>query len=396
MWDAVIVGARCAGASTALLLARHGHRVLLVDRATFPSETMSTLYIHQPGVALLDRWGVLDSIIASGCPRIQTATYHIQDVVLHGPLAPFGDITATYAPRRHILDQLLINAAVKAGAEFAEGCSVSALLYSGDRVAGVRFRTRSGGEATEDARLVIGADGMRSRVAELAGAPFNIENQRASCIYYSGWTGIKCGLGMREWPGRSIGTVPTHDDVTLILTYFPQDDFPTIKSDPFKAHLESIRTMAPDLFDEISASEQAGKLQGTGDQQNFFRKAHGPGWALIGDAGHHLDSITARGITNAFIQAELLTDAVGSDLADERHLDAGLSRFAEARHERLIDDYYNTLETAKLQVKESRLKMLRAISQVPALTERYFALVAGIISMEELLTPELAKLLFKR
>jgi 2-polyprenyl-6-methoxyphenol hydroxylase-like FAD-dependent oxidoreductase len=357
---------------------------------------MSTLYVHQPGVAMLDRWGVLDSVITSGCPRIETATYHIQDVVLHGPLATFGSITATYAPRRNILDLILINAAVKAGAEFAEGCSLSALLREDNRVTGVRFRTRAGGEVSENARLVIGADGMRSRVAELAGAPFIIENERASCIYYSGWTGIKCGLGMREWPGRSIGTVPTHDDVTLILTYFPQSAFSTIKADPFKAHLESIRMVAPDLFDEISASEQAGTFQGTGDQQNFFRKACGPGWVLIGDSGHHLDSITARGITNAFMQAELLSDAINFDLTDKQHLDDTLSRFAETRHEKLIDDYYNTLEAAKLQVKDSRLKMLRAIAQVPELTERYFALVAGIISMEELMTPELAKLLFKR
>jgi 2-polyprenyl-6-methoxyphenol hydroxylase-like FAD-dependent oxidoreductase len=396
MRDAVIVGARCAGAATALLLARQGHRVLLVDRATFPSETMSTLYIHQPGIALLDRWGVLDSVADSGCPRIETATYHIQDVILHGPLAPLGDITATYAPRRHILDQLLINAATKAGVEFAEGCSVSSLLWEDDRVVGVRFRSGTGQETSERARLVVGADGMRSRVAELAGAPFIVQNERTSCIYYSGWTGIKCGLGMREWPGRSIGTVPTHDDVTLILTYFPQASFPVIRTDPLKAHLESIRTMAPDLFDEISTSEQAGKLQGTGDQQNFFRKAHGPGWVLIGDAGHHLDSITARGITNAFIQADLLSNAVGPDLSDQRQVDIALSQFAATRRERLIDDYYSTLEAAKLQVKESRLKMVRAISQVPALTERYFALVAGIISVEELMTPELARLLFRR
>jgi 2-polyprenyl-6-methoxyphenol hydroxylase-like FAD-dependent oxidoreductase len=396
MWDAVIVGARCAGASTALLLARQGHRVLLVDRATFPSDTMSTLYIHQPGVSMLDRWGILDSIIASGCPRLENVTYCVQDVLMHGPVATLGNIDATYAPRRQILDQILINAAVQAGAEFRAGCSLSAVLSENDRVAGVRLNSNNGGEIVEQTRLLVGADGMRSRVAELVHAPTVIEDPRLSCVYYTGWTRISCGLSIREQPGSSIGTVPTHDDVTLILTYFPQDSFTAIKSDPLRAHLDSIKATAPDLFDEVSGSEQAVRLHGTGDQRNFFRKAHGPGWVLVGDAGHHLDSITARGITNAFVQADMLSGEIKGDLANEQNVDAALSHFEARRHDAQIDGYRSTLETARLQVQNSRLKMLRAISQVPALTERYFALLAGMISMDEFLTPELVKLLYKR
>jgi flavin-dependent dehydrogenase len=154
--------------------------------------------------------------------------------------------------------------------------------------------------------------------------------------------------------------------------------------------------MTPDLFGEITDGEQVVKLQGTGDQRNFFRKAHGPGWVLVGDAGHHIDSITARGITNAFIQAELLSDTLGEDLADQDRVNSALSIFSERRYDMLIDGYRSTVETAKLQVQDSRLKMVRAISQVPALTERYFALVAGIISMDDFLTPELIKLLYRR
>jgi 2-polyprenyl-6-methoxyphenol hydroxylase-like FAD-dependent oxidoreductase len=394
MWDAVVVGARCAGASTALLLARKGYKVLLVDRAKFPSDTMSTLYIHQPGVARLKKWGLLDAIIASGCPRLGTVSYRIEDVVLRGPIAVMDDIDSTYAPRRIILDKILVDAAVAAGVEFAEECSLSALLADDGRVTGVRLRT-SRGEAAERARLVVGADGMRSRVAELAMAGLVIGNPRLSCVYYTAWAGISCGLAIRERPGSSIGTVPTHGDATLILTYFPQERFNTIKADPLQAHLDSIRLMAPDLFDQISGAEQALRLHGTGDQRNFFRTAHGPGWVLVGDAGHHLDSITARGITNAFIQSEMVTEELDGDLADSRRVDAALSRFASRRQNTLLDGYQSTLETARLRVQDSRLKMLRSIARVPALRERYFALVAGIISMDEFLTPELVRLLYR-
>ncbi len=396
MWDAVVVGARCAGASTALLLARQGHRVLLVDRATFPSDTMSTLYIHQPGVAMLERWGVLDAVVASGCPPLKTVDYQVEDVLLHSPMATTGKIDAAYAPRRQILDHILIEAAIEAGAEFASGCSLSEILFEEGRAIGVRLRTKNGGEITERARLVVGADGMRSRTAELIGAPTVTEDPRMTCIYYSGWTGISAGFGMRERHGSWIATVPTHDGVTLILTYFPQRSFAAIKSEPLDAHRESIRAGAPDLFDQMSSGEHVVKLHGTGDQQNFFRKAHGPGWVLVGDAGHHLDSITARGITNAFTQAEILSEEIGGDMADAQRLDAALKRFTDRRDMVLMEGYRSTLETAKLRVQDSRLKMLRAISEVPELTSRYFALHAGIISMDELLTPELIELLYAR
>ena len=394
MWDAVVVGARCAGATTALLLARQGHRILLIDRARFPSDTMSTLFIHQPGISRLEHWGLLEAVIGSGCPRIHDATYMLQDVRLHGKVAELGNVDYALAPRRHILDQILINAAVDEGVEFAEECTLDELLSGDDgRIGGVRFRMPGGAVATEESRLTIGADGMRSRVARLADAGFTIDDPRMTCIYYSGWTGLEIGFEIRERPGRWLATIPTNDDVTLILTYFPQSEFAIVKDDPQASHLAAIRASAPDLYDQLATSEQVVRLQGTGDQQNFFRQACGPGWALVGDSGHHEDSISARGITNAFIQAELLSEHVGGRLDSEQQLTAALSRFARQRDAALIDVYRSTLETARLQAPRSRVEMLREISLVPELTRRYFALAAGIISMDEFLTPELITLI---
>ncbi|MFT7837033.1 FAD-dependent monooxygenase [Saccharothrix sp. BKS2] len=389
MYDAVVVGARCAGAATALLLARRGYRVLLLDRARFPSDTMSTLYIHQPGVARLARWGVLDAITASGAPRLDTVTYAVGDVRLSSRAPAFEGVDSAYGPRRHVLDQALVDAAVAAGAEFSDSSSVRGLLTDGDAVTGVRFRAPSGAEVAAPAHLVVGADGMRSAVADLVGAPTEVEDPRLSCVYYSLWTGIDTGFGFHERTGRWIATIPTHGGATVLATYFPQDRFDEVRLDPRAAHLDALATTAGEVFEQLAGGEQVGRLVGTGDQRNFFRRAAGRGWALVGDAGHHRDTITAQGISNAFLQAELLTEALGDGLRDPGARAAGLRAWAARRDEELVESYHGTLQLARLEVTGARLEMLRAIAADPDLTTGYFAVVAGLMPMEDLLTEEL-------
>ncbi|MEV7601393.1 FAD-dependent oxidoreductase [Kitasatospora sp. NPDC089797] len=378
-WDAVVVGARVAGAATALLLARSGRKVLLIDRAAFPSDTMSTLYIHQPGVARLSEWGVLPALLDSGCPVLDTIDYEVGGVRLASPAPELPGAPAAFAPRRAVLDQLLVDAAVKAGVEFVDRANLQELVHTDGRVTGVRFRT-AGGVRTEAARLVVGADGMRSKVAQLVGAPLEVSDPRASCVYYTGWAGISTGFGFHESPGNWIVRIPTHDDVTLISTYFPQDRFAEIRQDPFRHHLAAVRTTAPGLYQQLTEAEQVEPILGTGDQQNYFRRGHGPGWVLVGDAGHHLDTISARGITNGLLQAAFLAE----ELTDRVDDPAALARFTRRRDEELTEPYQSTLELARLTVTPARLRMLREIGESPELTARYFAVVAGMLGIDEL------------
>ena len=161
MYDVIVVGARCAGAPTAMLLARRGYRVLLADRATFPSDTLSTHFIKPPGVAMLRRWGLLDQVIASGCPPVPRFRFDYGPVVLAGSPPPLGGGAESYAPRRTILDTILVEAAAQAGAEVRPAFTVDGMLTEDQAVVGIRGHARGGAAVTERARLVVGADGRQ-------------------------------------------------------------------------------------------------------------------------------------------------------------------------------------------------------------------------------------------
>lgn len=393
MYDVIVVGARCGGAPAAMQFARAGHKVLLLDRATFPSDKLSTLYIQQPGVLQLRRWGLLDAVRATGCPPLDHVVYQLGDIRVAGCADPYEGITAAYAPRRYLLDQILVDGAVAAGVEFRPGCAVTGVVERDGRVAGVRL-SGSTGSQVELARLVVGADGMRSTVAHLVGAPKELEHQRMTCAYYTFWQGPKTHFELYEGPTGWVSAVPTNDAV-LISAYFPQSRFVEVQRRAREAYLENIRDNAPDLYAKLADAEQVDRLYGTGDQQNFFRQACGPGWVLIGDAGHHKDSLTARGIGDAFQQAQLLVDQVGGGggVDDPARLDGALKSFADERDLLLLESYRATLLVAAAEARDKRRALLRAVSTTPDLTRRYFNTVAGIRPVSELYTPDLLALL---
>ena len=231
-YDAIVVGARCAGAATAMLLARKGYKVLLVDRASFPSNTVSTHVIHPPGLTALQRWGLLDDLVATGCPWLPAYTFDLGPLVITGTPTAADGTAGSYAPRRIVLDELLVRAAGKAGAELREGFSVTELIIDGDRITGVRGHARGGTEVSEYARVVIGADGVHSRVAEQANAPRYREGPVLTGAYYAYWSGVPAtGALWMLRPGRGYGLIPTNDDLTLVLAAWPQAEAARVKQD---------------------------------------------------------------------------------------------------------------------------------------------------------------------
>lgn len=373
MYDVIVVGARCAGAPVATLLARAGYRVLMLERARFPHDTLSTLYIHQPGVAMLDRWGLLDKVVATGCPPITSALHQVGEVKVEGCSAPVNGIRAAYAPRRYLLDSILADAAVAAGVELREQCGVTDVIFEGGRAVGVRY---SSSRAVARARLIIGADGMRSTVADRVKAPIIAEHPSRTCIYYSFWEDVPARFEAYGARLRWVGCAPTNDGLTLVGSYFPQSEFDSIRTRAQYAYLGSLSSVAPALHARLRDGKQVERLYGSGAQRNFFRQPVGPGWALIGDAAHHKDSISADGITDAFRQAQLLADCIGEDLCEEPLMDAALERFGKLQQQLLAERYRTTLSIAQLQ-PERRLSALAAIASDPAKSERFFTALAG-------------------
>ncbi|WP_329263147.1 NAD(P)/FAD-dependent oxidoreductase [Streptomyces sp. NBC_01478] len=392
MYDVVVIGARCAGSPAAMLFARQGYRVLLLEKARFPQDTLSSHYIHQPGVALLDRWGLLDELRAAGCQPIDHQSYEAPGVRLDGFSLPVDGHRTTYAPRRYVLDPILAAGAVASGAEFREGCAVNDLLVEDDRVVGVRYTTPGGAETTERARLVVGADGMRSLVARKTGAQNVVEHPRMTCTYYTYWAGVPAHFELYERPGRWVGVIPTNDDLKLIMCYFPQGEFARVRTAVEPAFLEAVRTTVPELYERMAAGRRVEQLYGTGHQENYFRKAYGPGWVLLGDAVHHKDSITARGITDAFIQAQSLTDHIGDGLYDDAALKTALKRYENELTDVFLNFYQGALNVAELK-PEGRAEMLRSLAGHQELVDRYFSTLSGACSFDDFYNDQLLAVL---
>jgi flavin-dependent dehydrogenase len=389
MYDAIVVGARCAGSSTAMLLARKGYRVLMVDKAGFPSDTLSTHYIHQPGVAQLDKWGVLPAVVASGCPPVVRQIFDVGPFALTGAPPPVNGNTAGYAPRRFVLDKILFDAAVAAGVEVREHFSVKELLSEGDRVTGIRGRADGGALVDDHARIVIGADGMRSGVARLASAPSYNEKPAASCAYYTYWSGVAVDtVELYPRPDRMLIAAPTNDGLTLTIVYWPIQEFDQVRGDIEPRFLAAF-DLVPSLAERVREGERAEKFRGTGDLDGFMRRPFGAGWALVGDAGYHKNPITAQGITDAFRDAELLTDALDETLAGRMPEADALAGYEQARNAAVMPMYELTADLATLQPPAPEMQALMgALQDNEEQAGRFMGTIAGTVPIPEFFAPE--------
>ena len=356
-YDAIVIGARCAGSPTAMLLARHGHRVLVVDRSTFPSDTISTHFVHPPGVAALQRWGLLDRVVATGCPPIDTYAFDFGPFTLVGAPGTANSPVA-YAPRRTALDKLLVDAAAKAGAEVRERFTVSDLVIDDDRVTGIRGHTKSGPTVTEQARVIIGADGLRSVVARAVRPEQYHEKPQLLCGYYTYWSGLpmRGRFEVYNRPGRAFAAWPTNDDLTLVIGGWPFAEFEANKRD-IEGNYLAMFELAPHFADRIRSATREERFVGTA-VPNFLRKPYGPGWALVGDAGYHKDFITAQGIQDAFRDAELCATALHQVFSGARSFEDAMGDYQATRDTHILPMYEFTTQLATLEPPPPDLQQL--------------------------------------
>lgn len=387
MYDVVVVGARCGGAPLAMLLARAGHRVALVDRASFPSDTMSTHFVWQRGTARLQAWGLLGRLRARGCAPIRQITFDPGPVQIFGTGPAVAGAADTYCPRRTVLDALLVEAAVESGAELIERFVVHEVLWSDGKAAGVRGRHPGSAGSSLRAAIVVGADGAHSGIARRVDALAYREHPSLTAVYYSYWSGIRgLGASFHARPGQLILVWPTNDDLTCIYVAWPRPDFHQVRRD-IEGRFHSALDLVPGLREAVATGHREVRFTGTGDLPNYYRVSAGPGWALAGDSGHHKDPCTGMGMSDAFLAADLLADAIHQALAGHQSMGKALACYQRRRDALTANGFELTLSTARLAPLSPRLEALyRTAADQPEIARHVFGVLGGSIPLTDLHT----------
>jgi flavin-dependent dehydrogenase len=387
MYDVIVVGARVAGSATAMLLARHGMKVLAVDRANFPSDTLSTHQVQVPGVARLARWGVLDAVLVAGTPPTRSVRFDQGQVTFSAPMPACDGVDMMCSPRRTLLDNVLVEAARAAGAEVRESFIAEDLLVVDGKVTGVRGRLKGGPAVTEHARLVVGADGKHSMVAKAVGAPRYRVRPPLTLAYYTYWADVAMDGGeIYSRPGYAIGAWPTGDG--LVMTYLA---WPVVRHAAFRRDVEGSFLRSLDgvgLGERVRSGRRAERFRGTPDLPGYFRKPYGPGWALVGDAGLVMDPITGQGITDAFRDAELLTEAITAGFGGKLPLARALARYQRARDRAAKPMYDFTAQLASLAPPSpAEIALFEALAASQEDANLFIAALTGTTPLRQFMSP---------
>jgi flavin-dependent dehydrogenase len=386
--DVVIVGGRVAGSATAMLLAHLGHDVVIVDQASFPSDTVSTHSIARSGVVQLRRWGLVDEVLASGAPAIRQVTFNAAGESTRRTIKDKAGVDFLVAPRRYLLDTLLATAAEHAGAELHTGITVTGLQRDGGgRVVGVSGHDRTGDRVQIGARFVVGADGLRSRVAGLVDATINETGRAggaAQYTYYAGspWTDIEFFVAERSFAG----VFPTHDGQACIWVCTPSADAKAVRrrtGSRVEAFGQLLERSAPELAERLRHARRTSPVQGMLRQPNQLRQAFGPGWALVGDAGYYRDAITAYGISDAFRDAEFLAVALDRALNGDGEEVTALSAYQQHRDQALREIFEITCRLAAYPPVPTFVELQKQLSA--AIDKDAAALAARPVPGERLL-----------
>ena len=308
-YDVVVVGARPAGAATAMLLAREGLSVLVVDRGRYGADTLSTHALMRAGVVQLSRWGLLDRVIDLGTPPARRVTFRYGDAVVPVEVRPSHGVDALYAPRRTVLDPILVDAARSAGAKVRFGTTVTGVLRDlRGTVTGISARDRAGSTFTVDARMVIGADGINSTIGDAVGARYERVGTSTAAVTYGYFADLPVDGYESNWRAlASSGAIPTNDGLTCVFASSSRSGIGRGGLEPLT---RIVASSSPDLAARLSTATPVGLFRTFNGRPGHIRRSWGPGWALVGDAGLYRDPLIAYGLTAALRDADLLARAV--------------------------------------------------------------------------------------
>lgn len=393
MYDAIVIGARCAGSPTAMLLARKGYRVLLVDKVTFPKDSVRAHFIRVPGVAYLKRWGLLERVIASNCPPISRVRIDYGHFSLNGEAPPIDGVKENIGPRRFVLDKILVDAAVEAGVEIYEDCFIEDLLSDNTGITGIRARSSSARSArliTERARIVIGADGLYSLVARVTQASVYLAYPSQSCAYYTYWSGLHIQENMvYHRPDFIFFAFPTNNKQTIVGFQTKLSNLAAIRANVAKFYMHALHMHIPELAEQLRSARQEERFLGVVDLPHYYRKPFGPGWALVGDAGCHKDPILALGISDAFRDVELLVEALDKALSGLLSFDEALAGYERRRNEISRPLYEMSVQASRMESPSfEKLCLMQALSEDAEELTRYMGVLNGVVLASEFFAPK--------
>jgi flavin-dependent dehydrogenase len=367
-YDVIVIGARCAGAATAMLLARRGLKVLVVDRGRYGSDTVSTHALMRGAVLQLHKWGLTRAF--SAVPAITKATFFYGDASEEIAIEPRHGVESLFAPRRTLLDRVLVDAALAGGAEVVHGTHLLQVLRARNgRANGVALDVDSGSHQQVVADLVVGADGLRSTVAKIVNTHAYRSGRHAAAMVYGHWLGIAAeGYGWYFRPGMSAGVIPTNGGHCVFVSVPASQFAETFRGSVAAGYHRLLSDISPELAYKVARAQRLGSLHGFPGRAGFFRQSWGAGWALVGDAGAFMDPLTVHGITDAFRDAELLADAVAVGT------DAALAQYQARRDEMARDLFDITDDIASFEWNLDTLRpMLEALANALSNEEKVIA-----------------------
>jgi menaquinone-9 beta-reductase len=363
-YDVIVIGARVAGASTALLLSRLGYRVLIVDRNHPSTDTLSTHVLVRTGVLQLQRWGVLEPILERGTPPIRQVTLGFGSKRINFDFRADYGVEAMYAPRRPVLDTSLLEAAVAAGAEFRQGLRMVDLVSDmTGQVTAVTLANGKEGQLTMPARFVVGADGLRSRVAAAVNAASYEAHAPANMITYGYFAGLDNDSYVAQFtPGYATGFFPTNDGLNCVFAARPLADGPIKEMAEFQ---RAVEMSSPEMGELLRTARLVGRFYRSTGIPGFLRVPGGPGWALVGDAGFTKDPLSARGISDAFRDAELAAEAIDAVLSGQQSTAAAMRQYQTTRDHFAIPIQEATRQLAYFDWDEAEASaLLRQLGQI--------------------------------
>jgi flavin-dependent dehydrogenase len=373
-----------------MLLARAGHRVLLVDRSTFPSDIPHGHFIHRYGPRLLSKWGLLEHVVQTGCPPVTQWTYDMGDFPLVSENLVSDGVAFGYGPRRWALDAVLIGGAVDAGVEFREGFVVDGFMSDSGRITGIRGHQRGSTTAFEElASIVVGADGRNSGLAKTVAPRTDRATAPLTCWYFSYFSGVpNSGLEIYAKENGVIFAFPTNDNLFAVFVAWPARQLSVVRADIEGQFMEVVDGV-PGFGERVRAGRREERFRGITDLPNFIRSAHGPGWVLVGDAGCHKDPYLALGVCDAFRDAQLAADAIDAGLSGRRPMPDALAEFERLRNEQTMPDYERNMHLAQfLPPPPDLLGVRAAVRHDPEASSLLAMALEGLIPREAFFNPE--------